>query len=75
MPFMFGSMKGSMTMGNIRAKKSPTAYTPSFKALFFKIRGQAPTGTPTGFRFRPITPGFKFIKRKKKIIKIRKVKL
>ena len=64
----------SMILGNVRPQRSPISYTPSFKALFFKIKGQAPRRkVKTGLGFRPITPGFSFTKRR--TIKVRRVKL
>ena len=63
----------TLKLGNVRPRRTPTRYTPSFKALFFKIRGKDPGGVKTGFRFRPITPGFSFFRKRK--IKVRKVKI
>jgi len=61
-------------IGNVKAGRTRTKYTPSFKALFFKIKGKAPSGVKTGLNFRPITPGFSFTN-KKRIIKVRRIKL
>ena len=61
-PFIAGGGR-SMGMGKVGSPASSTRYIPSFSALFFKIRGKAPKGQPTGLRFRPITKGFKFIRR------------
>jgi len=60
LPFMAGGGSPFMRLGNVKARPSPTRYAPSFKALFFKIKGKAPQGRRTGFQFRPITPGFSF---------------
>jgi len=61
-----------LKLGNVKAVASPTRYTPSFSALFFKIRGKAPRGTPTGIRFRPITSGFSYSRKK---IRVRRIKI
>jgi len=74
LPTMAGGGRSS-SLGNVRPEISPTRYAPSFKALFFKIRGQAPQGrVRTGINFRPITPGFSFTGRKK-IIRVRRIRL
>jgi len=65
---------GQAGFENIKGKESPTSYTPSFTASFFKMTGKKPEGVKTGMGFRPITPGFSFT-RKRKIIKIRRIKI
>jgi len=50
----------------LKGGKVKTGYTPSFSALVFNIRGKKPKrAINTGIGFRPITPNFEFIKRKK----------
>ena len=60
-------------MGNVRARASPSGYTPSFTALFFKLKGKKPQGRSTGYIFRPIVEN-PFRKKRKKIKKVRRVK-
>ena len=69
-PFIAGG-RSIMGLGNVKLKVSPVRYTPSFKALFFKVKGKAPTGISTGFRFRPITKGFSFQRK----IRVRKIRI
>lgn len=57
-------------IGNARATKSQTSYTPSFTALFFKIRGKKRTNR-TGLDLRPISSDFSFQKRVKRLIKVK----
>ena len=73
MPLLSGFPSGALGIGRVKARKSETRYTPSFSALFFKLKGKAPKGKPTGLRFRPITPNFSFFK-KRKVKRIRRVK-
>ena len=65
---LFAGGDGLLRLGNVKPKKSPSDYTPSFKALFFKIKGKKKEGISTGFKFRPITKGFSFQR-------VRKIKL
>lgn len=45
----------------VRGGRRRVKYTPSYSALFFNIRGNAPrSSTKSGVGFRPITPGFQF---------------
>jgi hypothetical protein len=45
--------------------RQPKKYTPSFTALFFKIKGKKPTGIETGLRLRKITKGYSIFSRRK----------
>jgi len=54
----------------IQARKI-TAYTPSFGAIAFGVRGAQPKGTETGLRIRPVTKGFSFAKIFKRARKVR----
>ena len=72
-PLLSGMFSGSLGSGKVKSRRTERKYTPSFKALFFNIKGKAPKGTATGLRLRPITPGFSFF-RKKKVIKVRRIK-
>lgn len=57
--FKFGFGGGQEGVRRIRAI-SITKYVPSYTALVFGIRGEAPRGIETGLRLRPITKGFSF---------------
>jgi len=76
LPLLSGMPGGALGIGRLKGGRSERTYTPSFKALFFKIKGKKPKGTPTGLRLRPITKGFSFTRKKKvkKVKRVRKVK-
>jgi len=70
-PTFAGGGRG-LLMGSAKAQPSRTRYTPSFKALFFNIKGKRePKGLKTGLNFRPITPNFRF----SRVIKVRRIKI
>lgn len=66
-----GGARRGRGVGNVPSRYGGSQYTPSFTALFFKVRGKAPRGPATGIRFRPITPGFSF----QKVRRIRRIKV
>lgn len=70
-PLIAGGGRG-LKMGFASSRQSRTKYTPSFSALFFKIKGQAPKGTATGLRLRPIRIKKR---RKNKLIMVRRVRI
>lgn len=63
-PFIFNlnPIDVGMPSNIVRGGKRQTSYTPSFSAIFFKIKGSYAGGTlgKSGIDFRPITAGFKF---------------
>lgn len=72
-PFKFPSIGadfGQLGKRRIKARRV-TAYTPSFNALFYNIKGSKPRGIETGLRIRPVTKGFKFSTIFKKARKVR----
>ena len=70
----FGGGFAFLPLGNFAGLKLPSnivkggrkvvRYTPSPSALLFKIKGVKPKGSETGVGFRPITKGFKFVKKR-----------
>ena len=57
---------GSWPQATTRAiggRKAKTGYNPSFKAMFFKIKGKKTTGVKTGFNFRPIVRKVKRVRK------------
>ena len=63
-PNVLGDMGGGSRRYATRPKYK---YTPSFSAFVFGIRGSKPKGVETGVRLRPITKGFSFGKKLKKV--------
>lgn len=61
-PFNFGGGSDITPAKKVIKGKRRYAYTPSFEALVFGIKGKAPKGTETGARIRPITKGFSWSK-------------
>lgn len=70
LPLPYG-MAGGLGIGEASAGKSKTSYVPSFRALFFQIRGKKGSSNKTGLDFRPITPEFSYQRKVKRLIKIR----
>lgn len=65
-----GGFTDRLGIGNAKAQRSKIAYTPSFTALFFKIRGKKRTNK-TGLDLRPVSPDFSYQKRVKRLVKVR----
>jgi len=62
-PFNFALSPGGFDLpaNIVRGGQRVTSYSPSYSALVFNLKGQAPkTNLKTGIGFRPITPGFQF---------------
>jgi hypothetical protein len=64
-PFSFDELNQSSR--RLKGGRRRTGYTPSFSALLFNIRGSKPRGVETGIGLRPITKGFKFTSRRRKL--------